>query len=367
MWQLDNHTPFAAERSWVRDRDGAEVWLVVVKASFDILADGSLRASVLQPPVLRIPEHHGEPGHSSIKYDHDFVLRKRNTDILVIGHAQTPDGSAVTQLDCGLRVGPVTKLLRVFGDRHWLDAGRSFSAPAPFVKMPLRWERAYGGSDPRCGAGEAAWDERNPIGAGFIVKEEHAWQRALPNFEHPADPITHWNDRPAPVGLGALAGHWQSRAARAGTYDAQWQRTRAPLLPADFDELWYQSAPIDQQTRGHLVGGESVVLINLGMHEHQGRLQFDLPRLALDFETLFHDGTHLRHNPPALHTVILEPDLPRVSLVWHSALACHARVHKLDRTLVTLGKPGLPGMHQPGQVAAADSAGAPTQDKPRDG
>lgn len=36
---------------------------------------------------------------------------------------------------------------------------------------------------------------------------------------------------------------------------------------------------------------------------------------------------------------ILEPDLqsgPRVSLVWHSALPCHFKVQKLDRTIVTL-------------------------------
>ena len=32
MWQVDNRTPFAAERGWVRDRNGAEIWLVAVKA-----------------------------------------------------------------------------------------------------------------------------------------------------------------------------------------------------------------------------------------------------------------------------------------------------------------------------------------------
>ena len=41
MWQIDNRTPFAAERGWVRDRDGAEVWLVAVKCTFDILPDGT--------------------------------------------------------------------------------------------------------------------------------------------------------------------------------------------------------------------------------------------------------------------------------------------------------------------------------------
>jgi hypothetical protein len=37
-----------------------------------------------------------------------------------------------------------------------------------------------------------------------------------------------------------------------------------------------------------------------------------------------------------LHTVILEPDYPRVSLVWQSALPCHFKVHQLESTIVTL-------------------------------
>jgi hypothetical protein len=34
--------------------------------------------------------------------------------------------------------------------------------------------------------------------------------------------------------------------------------------------------------------------------------------------------------------VILEPDYPRVSLVWHTALPCHFKPNKLERTIVTL-------------------------------
>ena len=34
--------------------------------------------------------------------------------------------------------------------------------------------------------------------------------------------------------------------------------------------------------------------------------------------------------------MILEPDFPRVSLVWHTALPCHFKVQKLERTIVTL-------------------------------
>src|SRR5688572_23403033 len=48
MWALDNRTPFAAERGWARDREGAEVWIVVVKATFLVERDGGLRVPASQ-------------------------------------------------------------------------------------------------------------------------------------------------------------------------------------------------------------------------------------------------------------------------------------------------------------------------------
>ena len=67
-----------------------------------------------------------------------------------------------------------------------------------------------------------------------------------------------------------------------------------------------------------------------------GGLRFMLPRLFLSFETEFSTGPSVRHDPPKLHTVILEPDIGRVSLVLHTALACHPRVLKLHATTISL-------------------------------
>src|SRR5262245_6594138 len=140
MWQVDNRTPFAVERGWVRDRDGAEVWIVAVKCTFDIHADGSTWISHEQPPVKRVPEYYGEPGKSSVKYAEDLVLKKTTTDVIVVGHAYAPAGRRVTELDVGFRVGPVQKVLRVVGDRAWETLGPS--APKPFIRIPLMYERA---------------------------------------------------------------------------------------------------------------------------------------------------------------------------------------------------------------------------------
>ncbi|HTT13066.1 MAG TPA: DUF2169 domain-containing protein [Burkholderiaceae bacterium] len=337
MWQVDNRTPFAAERGWARDRDGSEVWLVAVKATFDILDDGSTAPSKEQPPVLRLPEFHGKPYKSSVKYDADLVLTKRNTDVIVVGHAYAPPRTAVTSVDCGFKVGALQKVVRVFGDRRW--GSLRPSDPVPFQKMPLVYERAYGGVDAKSDTPDKDWDWRNPVGTGFAVSSRNAQGSMLPNIEDPKNLIKSWDDRPPPAGFGAIASHWQPRVGFAGTYDEEWQKTRAPLLAADLDDRFFQSAPADQQTSGFLRGGEPVVLLNLSPRGRNGRLQFNLPKLHLGFETRFYDGSREIHKKRALHTVVLDADHesgPRVSLVWFSALPCHFKVQKLERTVITL-------------------------------
>lgn len=331
MWQIDNRTPFAAERGWVRDRDGAEIWLVAVKATFDILPDGTTQVAREQPPVLRLPEHFGEPGKSSIKYDADLVLTKKTTDIIVVGHAYAPTGMSVTHADVGFKVGPVQKILRVFGDRHWKSFG--MSDPEPFTKMPIVYERAFGGIDKASKTPETDWEWRNPVGTGFAISSRNASNLALPNIENPKQLISSWDDHPDPAGFGAIASHWQPRVGFAGTYDEHWMKTRQPLLAEDLDDRYFQCAPLDQQAPQWLRGGEPVVLLKLTPNQD---LRFTLPKLYFGFETRFYDGSREIHKNKQLHTVILEPDFPRVSLVWHSALPCHFKVQKLERTVITL-------------------------------
>jgi len=331
MWQVDNRTPFAAERGWVRDRNGAEVWLVAVKCTFDIQPDGSTVVSDDQPPVLRVPEYNGEPGKSSLRVEADLNLTKTTTDVIVVGHAYAPQGRPVAQMDVGLRVGPLQKVLRVSGDRTWGVVGTS--SPQKFLKMPLVYERAFGGVDHKSEQPERDWEWRNPVGTGFAVSRGNLRGVAVPNFEYPSELVASWNDRPRPAGFGPIGPHWQPRAGFAGTYDEAWTKERQPLLPADFDDRFFQCAPLDQQSPSFLRGGEPVVLYRL---TPEGELRFALPKIFLGFETRFSDGSRETHKERRLHTIIIEGDVPRVSLVWHTALPCHFKVQKLERTIVTL-------------------------------
>lgn len=322
MWALDNRTAFAANRSWVRDREGGEIWLVAVKGTFYISPDGSTRVAEEQPEVQLAPKYSGEPGKSSILYESDLPRTKVTTDIIVNGHAYAPGGELVKVVNVSFRVGNLVKKLRVTGNRKW----RGFGFIAwktrcqPFAKMPITYERAYGGADPK--SKKPTWDTKNPVGTGYAKGRSHLIGQSVPNIHSVGGSVT-------PAGFGVVAGHWTPRVNLAGTCDGQWETERAPLLPKDFDDRFYQCAPRDQQTDRFLKGGEEVQLINLTPN---GSLAFRLPRIILGFETHFGEAP-VRHRAN-LHTVIMEPDFPRVILVWHTALPCHPKVTKLRKTTI---------------------------------
>jgi hypothetical protein len=327
MWQVANSTPFAAAGNWVRDRDGGEVWLVAVRCAFLIHPDGTTVVSDEQEPPVVAPVYREDPAKSSMVYDCDFYLTKPNTDILLNGHAYAPGGEPTTRVDVTMRVGPVSKSLRVTGDRMYEKGllGITAGSLQPFTKMPIIYERAYGGRepDPPKKPDRPQLEVRNPVGTGFAPVSG----KLAPNIEYSGLSLGN-----KPAGFGPIPPHWTPRVKYAGTYDAAWQKDRQPLYPKDLDDRFFLCSPEDQRPKQFLSGGEPVELLNL---TPGGRLAFVLPRVAFGFETLFRGGDLVRHRG-RLHTVILEPDVPRVILVWRSELPCHPRVLKLQKTMVAM-------------------------------
>ncbi|HMF98047.1 MAG TPA: DUF2169 domain-containing protein [Vicinamibacterales bacterium] len=343
MWALDNRTPYAAERSWVQDKDGVQHWIVVVKATYDILGDGHLALADEQEPPNRMGKHRGDPATSSLISDADIIGRKVATDVIVNGTAYAPHGRPVQSIEVRLRVANVDKTLLVTGDRRWRvgAGGAGMTAAQPFDAIPLIYERAFGGFDQQDDdAGKHRLYANNPVGTGFAIRPEHLKDRLVPNVEYPTDVVRSWKDRPAPAGFGPIDRWWSPRREYAGTYDAQWLEKRFPLWAVDFDERFHQSAPSDQQVPGFLRGGETVELTNLTPSRS---VRFALPRVHLGFATFF--GRETRHHVGHLDAVIVEPDINRVMLVWQSILACHHDVDDLDRTRIfqkaELSSPGL--------------------------
>lgn len=324
MWATTNCTPFAADSTWSRNRDGVHEWIVAVKATYVIDGDGRLMLADEQVAPLLAPEYRGETGSSSLRYDADLVPLKPTTDVIMNGTAYAPRGKPAAEFLLTLRVGAIHKTIRAVGNRRWGAYGIDSTAAEPVTSLPVVYERAYGGydrseTDPR----RHFLDSRNPVGRGAVAEASRRAGQLLPNFEYPDAAGA------GPAGFGAIDGHWSPRRERGGTYDEAWQRTRRPLLPLDWDPSSLQCAPVDQRPATPLRGGEPVELVNL---TPSGMLRFDLPSVDLVFRTYL-DGRTIDH-AGQLSTVILEPDVPRVILVWVSSLLCRSDGDYLDETVI---------------------------------
>ena len=334
MLQFKNATPFVGTIFLLPDPEGIDTVFTVVKGTF-ALNNGSVAVAEEQVPVALEEKYHGEPGSSSISVPSDVGLAKPRTDVLLIGHAHAPGGRATTQVDVSLSIGEARKTLRVVGDRIWCDgpAGAEMSPPKPFTRIPLVWERAYGGSD-RNRKGRLE-DARNPVGTGYRVSdsERPLDGLCLPNLEDPAAMIASWKDRPAPVCLAPVAPHWEPRRSYAGTYDERWQNVRAPFLPSDFDPRFLQLAPPGLVAPHYLRGGE---LVEVRGATPSGVLRFQIPAAVVQATYLL-DGTP-QTRPANLDTVLIEPDCLRVVLVWRAVLQCDKRALRVSEVRAELSR-----------------------------
>ena len=341
MLQFRNDTGLAGTIFLSPDPDGVDTVYAVVKGTFALggLAEwGELVPAAEQLPVAPAPEYHGDPAASSIRVPSDLGLVKPGTDVLLVGHAHAPGRRPAPYVDVALAVGPVHRQLRVFGDRVWTGGtlGATPSPPEPFERMPLVWERAFGGVEQ---VGDLLHAEtRNPVGTGFRASDSEQVPDGLPlpNLEDPEQPITSPKDQPAPTCFAPLAEHWEPRRSYAGTYDDAWQQHRAPYLPADFDPRFFQLAPPSLVASGYLQGGEPMEVH--GATPGGVPLRFRLPAVRMTVAFTLDGGP--QPVPAALDTVLVEPDAGRVLLTWRAALACDKRALRVREVRATVARAG---------------------------
>ena len=321
-----NPTPLIAEALPLLPPSRDKLTLIV-KGTFDVLADGRTRLAKAQLP-LSGDENEGEEGDPAlVRYESDLVPFKPRADLLCVGRAYAPGGQPVTSL--GVRFGLVDrpKEIRVLGDRRLRMVGPTpeIGPPAPFTVMDLSYCRAFGGTDLEDPDGMRVCPT-NPLGRGFARKAAAQRNRPMPNFEDPRHPLRDLSAPVAPAGFGPIGRTWQPRLALAGTYDERWQRERAPEPPEDFDLGFFNCAPPDQQIEGYLRGDETLWAENL--HPTLPRLSVRLPgvRIRAFFEVaaaLADDKavvSGLRELRLRLDTAWLDMEALRLVLVWRTGL-----------------------------------------------
>lgn len=263
---------------------------VVLKGTFRIPdgLDGDVVPAEEPWPIATADDFFLGDVTGSVRVEAESYVYKPRADVLVVGSAHAPAGHTSTALNVALRVGAHEWALRVTGDRRWVFPTRAMlipiaSDPEPFERMPLTWERAFGGMDHRAGTRSA----ENPVGRGLIASKtrESVDGTLLPNVENPRAPVSTWDDAPAPAGFAPVRKDWMPRSLLSG-------RVLDPLhpvfgLPDDFDHAWYNGAPPALQVP-FLRGDEAVEMQHLTPDRYRRfRLPGWRPRVDLG---LFTDG-----------------------------------------------------------------------------
>lgn len=330
MLQVVNRTPLAATLAVFPNPAGIECAYAAVKATYD-LSSGTPVLAKRQTQFLAADVYWGEPATTSLRAAADVTLLKPATDIMVLGRAIAPRPAHV--MDVALRVGPLARSLRVFGNRTWIKRGRSWgiSDPQPFERLALKWEHAFGGVGRIVDGKPPEHEPRNPAGVGFVASyDDDLDGKPLPNIEDPAQLIETPKDRPAPAGWAPVAPVWMPRRSYAGTYDDAWQASRAPFLPKDFDPRFFNVAAPGLATSGYLQGGEDVQLDGCTAG---GALRCTLPAPRIELAWHF-DGRDVDAEPK-LDTVLIEPDQARLQMVWRALLVVDKRLTRLRDVTVS--------------------------------
>lgn len=332
--ELVNMTPLAAHQSLTTDGRGREILLVVVKATWSLQGPPQLLAE--QPPVVPADGYAGDPALTSIIAPGDLALAKPATDVVLAGCAW-PARPGDRQVDVSLRLGKLDKTVRVFGDRVWERRGGGFSPSAaqPIEKVPLVYERAFGGAD-LSRPDAPAFHPANPVGCGFAgPRSAFPFEgQPVPNLVAPSRPL----ESPGAEGVTAcfspVAPGWMPRRGFAGTCDEAWQRDVMPLLPRDFDPRFFCFAPADQQLETPPRPGDVVEVVN-ATPDHL--LRFALP--AAQPHVAVCAGDDLLEPALVCDTVLVDANQLRLTLVWRSRVDLHQRVGELRWTSVEEGAP----------------------------
>jgi hypothetical protein len=310
--EILNVTPFAAAILPAQDRDGRDLAVAAVRATFLFTARGEVTRAppAAQIAVLPADAHLGDPATTSVRLAGEATPARPGTDVAILGHAY---GRGRKEVEAGFQVRDLRKTVVVSGPRQWVAGFPvAIAGPVAFEQAPLRWEQAFGGTYED--AGRPVPFHENPVGVGFA--RELVDRSPLPSVEARGGRVRTPKDRPTPGGLGFVPQGWKQRSRFAGTYDAAWEKVRRPLFPEDLDERFWNAVPQDQVLRPKLAGGERLVLLNV--HPDAETVALAVPRVTLAATFRIRDAETAL--PMTADTLLVEPDEGRLAITYRAIL-----------------------------------------------
>jgi hypothetical protein len=309
-------------------RSGGLFLTVVVKASFSFVPDGVV-AEVAPAEIVRADRTFEDSPSRSVEAASDLAPYLPRCDVTFTGHAHAPEGHTTSAARVAIfrdKRALLNRSVHVFGDR---DAS---GAIHPFTRMPIVFERAYGGR------GVAA----NPVGT------------EAPNIVDPVDPRR-------PAAFGPIPRTWAARRRLLGGVDPAALEVPIADLPEETPWDYFQCAPAEQQIEP-LAGGEWIVLD--GLHP-------TMPRVATRLSGA-RAAARVRSAAPEVEVdlvadrLILDGDAQRCSIVWRG------RHEVIGGDAALPGLVVMAGLELPDQpvawadlVARGDPQPAPRATRPR--
>lgn len=234
--------------------------------------------------------------------DHDLTPPKPAFDVIVAGYVTPPPGWKRPSIRASVQIGAHTCALDAYVPRYW-KIGFFRHSVQPIYSSLRRVPLSYAVSDCENGF---------PVTAEFGKHQRLPWlvaAGAKPNLRKHAK-------------RAAGFGHWPEsaphRAQYAGTYDEDWQKTRQPDLPLDFDSRYFNTAHPDLQLPAAPASGTTITLKHLS---NTPEVRATMPALALEAQSCASDGQYGPRQPMRADTLILEPDLGRYSLIYRTAFS----------------------------------------------
>jgi hypothetical protein len=301
-----------------RNERDETVFSVIVKRSYTISESGAVARSTPDQPLRKTDSYYdqGSPDFATVEHEHELAACKAATDVVVIGRS------------C----------------RYRSDGPPEFSEPLPFTSIPIRYERAYGGSDEQSVPDIPFHYPRNPLGTGVVLRNvrDVVDGLALPNVEDPDDLLTperviieepeRWPLQPLPAGFGWRQRNWYPRSALLGVlppflepgtvtreeqmgllsrnHVALAKQVRLPTFEARFNNGASYGMIFRQFTPG-----DHVELTGFSPEPFPVfALPAEIPEISLDL------GEGEQRLDARLHTLSICPDQRSLELVWGGAL-----------------------------------------------
>lgn len=322
------------------------------------------------------------PRVSPVRLDNDTMAFRPRTDLVLQGNAYTYF-SGVHTTHVSLRVGAFERSIRVYGERRVVrgpDGALRFTSPEPFDRIPLRYDRAYGGVDVTAFRRHPAPKmlrelaqaapgipvdtdtpfhyARNPCGRGFLIEEDEESLAAVevPNLEFPFDWITPerlaaksidgWIGAPLPACMDWQSCLWFPRIAYLGAapfppnYAGPVRETELGWAAADIARIQPATQRLDLPLRPEFTQaasagmsvdrvspGEMVELRNL--HPVYPFCAFRLPDEVplAHMECRAGEWTALE---PRLNAVVIRPEEDEVVMIWCASAPVDARFEPED-------------------------------------